>query len=130
VLHEGNTAKLRQMSGLLELHLPCVAVRDMAGVLGALTQLTSLTLDGRWETFTCNMRLRWCIIAQGPRSNTSCGGVLVCTACVRACVRACVSSFLFDLFGCIAASIMHQLNTRHRSAMDLGDCQVGSDAYV
>jgi hypothetical protein len=47
VLDVGNTARLRQLQGLLELHLPQVTVRDMAGLLGALTQLTSLTLDGR-----------------------------------------------------------------------------------
>jgi hypothetical protein len=47
VLHAGNTARMRQLPGLLELHLPGVTVRDVAGLLGALTQLTSLTLDGR-----------------------------------------------------------------------------------
>jgi hypothetical protein len=47
VLDEGNTARLRQLTGLLELQLPGVTVRDVAGLLGVLTQLTSLTLDGR-----------------------------------------------------------------------------------
>jgi hypothetical protein len=47
VLHEGNTARLRQLECLLKLHLPGVTVHDVAGLLGALSQLTSLTLDSR-----------------------------------------------------------------------------------
>jgi hypothetical protein len=47
VLDSSNSVRLRQLSKLRRLQLPGVTVRDVAGLLGALTQLTRLTLDSR-----------------------------------------------------------------------------------
>jgi hypothetical protein len=47
VLDSSNTARMRQLSDFRRLELPGVAVRDITGLLGALSQLTSLTLDSR-----------------------------------------------------------------------------------
>jgi hypothetical protein len=53
VLGSSNTVRMRQMSGLKRLELPGVTVRDVAGLLGALNQLTSLTLDIRYVCTCC-----------------------------------------------------------------------------
>ncbi|WIA17849.1 hypothetical protein OEZ85_009355 [Tetradesmus obliquus] len=50
ILNSSNTARLRQLSSLQGLYLSGVGLQDSAGLLAALSQLTSLTLDGSfWE---------------------------------------------------------------------------------
>jgi hypothetical protein len=48
VLDSSNTARLRQLSGLQRLHVPHMVLADAAGLLGALSGLTSIKLSFNW----------------------------------------------------------------------------------
>jgi hypothetical protein len=48
VVESSSTARLRQLSGLVQLEFQGIRVRDVTGLLGGLSQLTSLRLGSDW----------------------------------------------------------------------------------